>query len=66
MRPSNCLAAFGCLNVNGFTVGKHKRKPFLNPYRSQSDFKLKVVTRICVYNLILLPHFDRSLAVVRR
>lgn len=33
---------FDCLNVNSFTAGKHKRKPFQNPYRSGLDFRLKV------------------------
>ena len=33
---------FDCLNVNNFTTGKHKRKPFQNPYRSPDDFRLKV------------------------
>ena len=32
---------FDCLNVNSFTAGKHKRKPFQDPYRSSSDFRLK-------------------------
>ena len=33
---------FDCLNVNSFTAGKHKRKQFQDPYRSPSDFRLKV------------------------
>ena len=35
---------FDCLNVNSFTAGKCKRKPFQNPYRSGSDFRLRVFT----------------------
>ena len=33
---------FDCLNVTNFTTGKHKRKPFQDPYRSSGDFRLKV------------------------
>lgn len=33
---------FDCLNVNSFTQGKHKRKPFQEPYRSKDDFRIKV------------------------
>ena len=33
---------FDCLNVSSFDEGKLKRKPFLQPYRSLSDFQLKV------------------------
>ena len=33
---------FDCLNVNSFTAGKQKRKPYQDPYRSASDFRLKV------------------------
>ena len=32
--------SFDCLNVNSFTAGKHKRKPFQSPYRSASDFSV--------------------------
>ena len=39
---------FDCLNVNNFTTGKHKRKPFQNPYRSPDDFRLKVCVCVCV------------------
>lgn len=41
---------FDCLNVNSFTAGKHKRKPFQDPYRSASDFRLKV----CKYILYII------------
>ncbi len=33
---------FDCLNVNNFTAGKHHRKPFQDPYRRATDFRLKV------------------------
>lgn len=33
---------FDCLNVNAFNEGKLKRKPFIQPYRSQLDFRLLV------------------------
>lgn len=33
---------FDCLNVNSFTAGRQKRKPFQSPYRSGTDFRLKV------------------------
>ena len=33
---------FDALNVSNFTNGKHKRKPFQNPYRSADDFRLVV------------------------
>jgi len=33
---------FDCLNVNSFTHGKRKRKPFQDPYRSKDDFRIKV------------------------
>ena len=33
---------FDTLNVTNFTNGKRKRKPFQDPYRSASDFRLTV------------------------
>ena len=33
---------FDCLNVNSYTRGKNARKPFMDPYRSKDDFRLKV------------------------
>ena len=33
---------FDSLNVNSFSSGKHRRKPFQDPYRSASDFRLQV------------------------
>lgn len=32
---------FDALNVCNFDSGKHERKPFKDPYRSASDFRLK-------------------------
>ena len=33
---------FDCLNVSSFTKAKKERKPFMNPYRSKDDFRVKV------------------------
>ena len=33
---------FDCLNVSNFTAGKRSRDPFKSPYRSGTDFRLKV------------------------
>ena len=33
---------FDCLNVSNFTDGKYNRKPFQDPYRSGTDFRLTV------------------------
>lgn len=33
---------FDTLNVSSFTEGKHKRKPFCEPFRSPNDFRMKV------------------------
>ena len=33
---------FDCLNVSNYVNGKHERKVFQDPYRSGSDFRLKV------------------------
>lgn len=33
---------FDCLNVNNFSTGKRKRKPFQDPYRKKDDFRFKV------------------------
>ena len=33
---------FDCVNVSNFTDGHHKRCIFKSPYRSASDFRLKV------------------------
>ena len=37
---------FDCFNVNNFTSGKHKRKPFQDPYRrsDHDDFRIQVHT----------------------
>ena len=33
---------FDCLNVNNFSTGIKKKKPFQQPYRSPNDFRLTV------------------------
>ncbi len=33
---------FNCLNVNDYNTGRFKRKVFKQPYRSATDFLLKV------------------------
>ena len=33
---------FDCVNVNSYTAGKYQRKVFKQPYRSATDFRLKV------------------------
>ena len=33
---------FDSVNVTSLGAGKHRRKPFQDPYRSSSDFCLKV------------------------
>ena len=40
---------FDALNVSNFDGGKHERKPFKDPYRSASDFRLKVSLHIRAY-----------------
>ena len=37
---------FDCLNVNSFIAGKINRKPFQDPYRSASDFRIEVCIRL--------------------
>ena len=34
---------FDCMNVTSFEAGMKQRKPFQQPYRSGSDFRLKVL-----------------------
>ena len=45
---------FDCLSVNSFIAGKFKRKPFQDPYRSPSDFRLKVRSTWCLFYIVLL------------
>ncbi len=33
---------FDCLNVSNLDAGKHSRNAFKSPYRSATDFRLKV------------------------
>ena len=37
-----------CLNCSSLSAGKRSRNPFKSPYRSGTDWKLKVATLICV------------------
>lgn len=39
---------FDCLNVNSYNTGHLKRKVFKQPYRSGTDFRLKVCLLINV------------------
>ena len=51
---------FDTHNVSNFTEGKHKRKPFQNPHRSDSDFRLTVSIDI-MYTLACMksdPQFN--------
>ena len=34
---------FDTLKVSSFNKGKHKRKPFCEPFRSPNDFRMKVM-----------------------
>ena len=34
---------FDTVNVSSFNKGKHKRKPFCEPFRSPNDFRMKVM-----------------------
>ena len=34
---------FDCLNVRNFTEGKRTRNPFKDPYRSPTDYRIKVL-----------------------
>ena len=45
---------FDCLNINNFTSGKTKRKPFQDPFRSDKDFRLKV--RVHVHDFTWKVH----------
>ena len=40
---------FDSLNVSNFCNGKKRRKPFQNPYRSSTDFRLKVNSTLRFY-----------------
>ncbi len=44
---------FDALNVCNFDSGKHERKQFKDPYRSASDFRLKVCSLIFLVCIIL-------------
>ena len=42
---------FDCFNVTNYTSGKHKRKPFQDPYRrsDHDDFRIQVHS-YCMYS----------------
>ena len=42
---------FDCVNVHNYTQGYHRRKPFLDPYRSSKDRRLKVTASIHAIDL---------------
>ena len=48
---------FDCFNVSTFTVGKHKRKPFLDPYRTKTDIRLAVSIFINTVFILLQSSF---------
>lgn len=52
---------FDCLNVTNFTNAARKRKPFLEPYTSAEDVRLKVANAhfilLCAILLLLHVHF---------
>ena len=52
---------FDCFNVSSYSAGKRSRKPFLQPYRSASDFRLTVrfALIICCALCIILTVFER-------
>lgn len=37
---------FDCLNVSSLDKGKHSRNPFKAPYRSATDFRIKVLAEL--------------------
>ena len=39
---------FDCLSVSSYNTGKIKRNTFQDPYRSPTDFRLRVSDNICV------------------
>ena len=39
---------FDCLNVSSLSAGKLTRNPFKSPYRSATDFRLKVLIHPCM------------------
>lgn len=34
---------FDCMNVSSLSLGKLKRDPFKSPYRTATDFRVKVI-----------------------
>lgn len=43
---------FDTLNVSSFSAGKHNRKPFQDPIRNSSDFRMKV--QVCMYSYTVI------------
>ena len=48
---------FDCMNVMSFEAGKKQRKPFQQPYRSSSDFCLKVLQVIILIYVHYMKHY---------
>ena len=46
---------FDCLNVNSYNTGRHKRKIFKQPYRSATDFRLKVNVGCLLHGQLHVP-----------
>ena len=44
---------FDCMNVNSYDTGRLKRKIFKQPYRSATDFRLKVCM-LCAYSAFVV------------
>lgn len=51
---------FDCVNVSNFTNGYHKRCIFKSPYRSASDFRLKVYSCTIAIDHSVIVCFVRS------
>ena len=47
---------FDCLNVNDYNTGRLKRKIFKQPYRSGTDFRLKVIAILALTQYLLTNH----------
>ena len=46
---------FDSLNVSNYSSAKHKRKVFQNPYRSSTDFRIKVKCKsTAMYSIIII------------
>lgn len=47
-----------CVNVSNFNTAKLQRKPFKQPYRSASDFRLKV------HNISYRVHYTNFIGIL--